>query len=91
MTTTTKLPKGFEIYALPKGEVQTRKNRFTGETCKLNQVEAMIFDVIMLSDYYASLHKDVYCADAQFFYDKVRAGCSWFREHNASAYMVLLD
>ncbi len=88
--TQIKLPKGFDAYSIGTRKHE-RANRFTGEKIELTPVEVMIFDVVMISDYYASMYKDSFCKEAQTAYEKVRSGCGWFRQHNARAYMVLLD
>ena len=79
------LPKWFrgELYK----EGGTVRNRFSGEEYKLNNVELSMYDFIIgstmvleMSDGYK--HTDV---------NELRKGLDWFRQHNAEAYMVLLD
>lgn len=86
------IPKWFNGAIYGRGtEVQ---NPFSGEKYKLNALELSIYDFIMganlvLEDAYdrqeepnkklQKITKDLY------------KGLDWFREHNAEAYMVLLD
>ena len=87
MSSTNKqqLPKWF------KGEVYkdgaTVRNRFSGEEYKLNNVELSMYDFIIGSTMVLEMaggwqHTDV---------NELRKGLDWFRQHNAEAYMVLLD
>jgi len=79
------LPKWF------KGEVYedgaTVRNRFSGEEYKLNNVELSMYDFVIGSTIVMEMaggykHTDV---------NELRKGLDWFRQHNAEAYMVLLD
>jgi len=79
------LPKWFngELYK----EGGTVRNRFSGEEYELNAMELSMYDfiigattVIEMTDGYK--HVNV---------EDLRKGLDWFRQHNAEAYMVLLD
>ena len=79
------LPKWFngELYK----EGGTVRNRFSGEKYKLNNVELSMYDFIIGSTMVMEMaggykHTDV---------NELRKGLDWFRQHNAEAYMVLLD
>ena len=79
------LPKWFngELYE----EGATVRNRFSGEEYKLNNVELSMYDFIIGSTMVLEMsggykHTDV---------NELRKGLDWFRQHNAEAYMVLLD
>ena len=78
------LPKWFngELY----GEGDTVRNRFSGEEYKLNAIELSIYDYIMgaTTMMEMGMHHDSMITD-------LRKGLDWFRQHNAEAYMVLLD
>ena len=80
-----KLPSWFngELYK----EGGTVRNRFSGEKYKLNNIELSMYDFIIGSTIVLEMtggykHTDV---------DELRKGLDWFRQHNAEAYMVLLD
>ena len=84
-TVKQQLPKWF------KGEVYkdgaTVRNRFSGDEYKLNNIELSMYDFIIGSTMVLEMtggykHTDV---------DELRKGLDWFRQHNAKAYMVLLD
>jgi len=87
MSTKTKqqLPKWFngELYE----EGATVRNRFSGEEYELNAMELSMYDFIIGSTMVLEMaggykHTNV---------DLLRKGLDWFRQHNAEAYMVLLD
>ena len=84
-TTKQKLPKWFngELYE----EGATVRNRFSGEEYELNAMELSMYDFIIGSTIVLEMagghkHTDV---------SLLRKGLDWFRQHNAKAYMVLLD
>ena len=70
-----------------------RKNRFSGESYMLNQKESIIHDRIFLNELAATLEdkEPGKSAGDSKLWDKVRADLDYFRQHNAEAYMVLLD
>ena len=85
MKTKQQLPKWFngELYE----EGATVRNRFSGEEYELNNVELSMYDFIIGSTIVLEMtggykHTDV---------NELRKGLDWFRQHNAKAYMVLLD
>ena len=86
-------------YIVPNMTTQTnterteeRKNRFTGESIMLTKEEAKIHDRLFINELAATLEDKAAGFDgASKLWDKVRADINWFRQHNASAYMVLLD
>ena len=85
MNTKTKLPKWFkgELY----GEGDTVKNPFSGEEYKLTAAELSMYDFIIGSSLVLEMsggHEHTNVKD-------LRKGLDWFRQHNAKAYMVLLD
>ena len=67
-------------------EGTTVQNRFGGDSCELNALELSIYDFIIGASNMAELgmHHDKLIVD-------LRKGLDWFREHNAKAYMILLD
>ena len=73
-------------------KTEERKNRFTGESIKLTKEEAIKHDRLFVNELAATLEDKAAGFDgASKLWDKVRADINWFREHNAKAYMVLLD
>jgi len=85
MKTKQQLPKWFhgELYE----EGGTVRNRFSGEEYELNAMELSMYDFIIGSTMVLEMaggykHTDV---------NELRKGLDWFRQHNAEAYMVLLD
>ena len=80
--TKQQLPKWFrgEVYK----EGATVQNRFSGEEYELNNVELSMYDFIMGASIIAEMELDTDIVS-------LRKGLDWFRQHNAEAYMVLLD
>tara|TARA_R110002072_G_scaffold95344_1_gene210199 strand:- start:21 stop:266 length:246 start_codon:yes stop_codon:yes gene_type:complete len=71
---------------------EERKNRFTGESIMLTKEEANKHDAIFINELAATIEDKTAGYDgASKLWDKVRANLDWFRQHNAKAYMVLLD
>ena len=80
-----KLPKWFngEVYK----DGATVQNRFSGEEYKLNNIELSMYDFIIGATMVLEM-KDGY---KHASVEELRKGLDWFRQHNAEAYMVLLD
>ena len=58
----------------------------------LSKEEAKIHDRLFINELAATLEDKAAGFDgASKLWDKVRADINWFRQHNAEAYMVLLD
>ena len=71
---------------------EERKNRFNGESVMLTKEEANKHDAIFINELAATLEDKAAGYDgASKLWDKVRTNLDWFRQHNAKAYMVLLD
>jgi hypothetical protein len=69
-----------------------RINRFNGESVMLTKEEAAKHDAIFINELAATLEDKAAGFDgASKLWDKVRKDINWFRQHNADAYMVLLD
>ena len=69
-----------------------RINRFNGESVMLTKEEAAKHDAIFINELAATLEDKAAGVDGTSkLWDKVRANLNWFRQHNAAAYMVLLD
>ena len=84
-TTKQKLPKWFngELYE----EGGTVRNRFSGEEYELNAMELSMYDFIIGSTMVLEMAGGYKHTDVSL----LRKGLDWFRQHNAEAYMVLLD
>ena len=68
-----------------------RKNRFNGESVMLTAEEAKRHDRIFINELAATLEDKKLGYGSSKLWDQVRKDLDWFRQHNASAYMVLLD
>ena len=72
-------------------KTEERKNRFNGESIMLTKEEAAKHDAIFINELAATLEDKVSGYGSSKLWDKVRKDIGWFRQHNAEAYMVLLD
>ena len=71
---------------------EERRNRFNGESVMLTKEEANKHDAIFINELAATLEDKTAGFDgASKLWDKVNKDLHWFRQHNAKAYMVLLD
>jgi len=71
---------------------EERRNRFNGESVMLTKEEANKHDAIFINELAATIEDKTAGFDgASKLWDKVRKDLNWFRQHNAKAYMVLLD
>ena len=71
---------------------EERRNRFTGVSILLTKEEANKHDAIFINELAATMEDKTAGFDgASKLWDKVRKDLNWFRQHNAEAYMVLLD
>jgi hypothetical protein len=84
-------------YILPDMKTNTdnkthkRSNRFTGQSIMLTKQEASKHDAIFINELAATLEDKTLGYGASKLWNKVRKDLDWFRQHNAEAYMVLLD
>ena len=69
----------------------TRRNRFTGEVIELTKEECEKHDAIFFNEALATLEDKDKGYGASKHWEIVRKNLDWFRQHNAKAYMVLLD
>ena len=73
-------------------KTEERKNRFNGESYMLTKEEAIKHDAIFINELSATIEdKEAGIDGTSKLWDKVRKDLNWFRQHNAAAYMVLLD
>ena len=77
-----KLPKWFngELY----NEGAEVRNRFSGDSCQLNNVELSMYDFIMGAT--MCMEMGMPCNGSE-----LRQGLGWLRKNNAEADMILLD
>ena len=75
-----------------KNRTEERRNRFNGESIMLTKEEANKHDAIFINELAATIEDKTAGFDgASKLWDKVNKDLNWFRQHNADAYMVLLD
>ena len=73
-------------------KTEERKNRFTGQSIMLTKEESIIHDRIFINELGATLEDKATGVDGTSkLWDKVRKDINYFRQHNAEAYMTLLD
>jgi len=73
-------------------KTEERRNRFNGESVMLTKEEANKHDAIFINELAATIEDKTAGFDgASKLWEKVRKDLNWFRQHNAKAYMVLLD
>ena len=73
-------------------KTEERKNRFNGESYMLTKEEAIKHDAIFINELSATIEdKEAGIDGTSKLWDKVRKDINYFRQHNAEAYMVLLD
>ena len=70
---------------------EERRNRFNGEYIILTKQEAKKHDSIFLCEIMATLEDKTLGTGASKHWETMRKHLNWFRQHNAKAYMVLLD
>ena len=70
---------------------EERKNRFNGESIMLTKEESIIHDRIFINELGATIEDKELGYGGSKLWDKVRKDINYFRQHNAEAYMVLLD
>lgn len=77
---------------MTKEKTEKRRNRFNGQSIMLTKKEAIIHDRIFINEMEATLEdQDAGVDGTSKLWDKVRKDINYFRQHNAEAYMVLLD
>ena len=73
-------------------KTEERKNRMNGESIMLTKEESIIHDRIFINELGATIEdKEAGIDGTSKLWDKVRKDINYFRQHNAEAYMVLLD
>ena len=73
-------------------KTEERKNRFSGQSIMLTKEESIIHDRIFINELGATIEdKEAGIDGTSKLWDKVRKDINYFRQHNAEAYMVLLD
>ena len=72
-------------------KTEERKTRFNGESSMLTKEEAKKHDEIFMHEMMATLEDKTLGTGGSKHWDSMRKNLNWFRQHNAKAYMVLLD
>jgi len=72
-------------------KTEERKNRFNGQSIMLTKEESIIHDRIFINELGATIEDKELGYGGSKLWDKVRKDINYFRQHNAAAYMVLLD
>ena len=70
---------------------EERKNRFSGESIMLTKEEAKKHDQIFIDEITATIDDKTVGHGVSKHWESMRKNLNWFRQHNAKAYMVLLD
>ena len=70
---------------------EERRNRFNGQSIMLTKQEARIHDELFMHELMATLEDKTLGTGASKHWETMRKHLNWFRQHNAKAYMVLLD
>jgi hypothetical protein len=70
---------------------EERRNRFNGESVMLTKEEAIKHDQIFMAEMVATIEDRTLGQGMSKHWDIMRKHLNWFRQHNAKAYMVLLD
>ena len=78
----SKLPKWFKGDVYHEGDIV--RNPFSGEEYRLNAEELSMYDFIVGASTVAEMGLDTDIVSR-------RKGLDWFKQHNAEAYLVLLD
>tara|TARA_B100000902_G_C26784639_1_gene656776 strand:+ start:105 stop:428 length:324 start_codon:yes stop_codon:yes gene_type:complete len=81
-----KLPKWFKGQLYEDGD--TVKNPFSGEECKLNNVELSMYDFLIGSQMVFEMSPQTATPESIKEFQK---GLDWFKENNKEAYEILLD
>jgi len=79
------IPEWFNGAIYDKGAVV--QNRFGGDSIELNNIELSMYDFVMG----ASIVVEMGMFNTPQHLKDLRRGLDWFKQHNAKAYMVLLD
>ena len=83
------VPSWFTGQVYEEGDVV--QNQFSGESYELNAVELSIYDMIMGGQMMVEFMGGAFDKRTAPIQNEMAKGLSWFRQHNAEAYMVLLD
>ena len=87
----TMLDLSYMLNDMTTERTEERKNRFNGKSIMLTKEEAAKHDAIFINELAATLEDKVSGYGSSKLWEKVRKDIGWFRQHNAKAYMVLLD
>ena len=74
-----------------KDKTEERTNRFNGKSVMLTKEEAKKHDQIFFDEIQATIEDKTLGTGGRKHWESMRKNLNWFRQHNAKAYMVLLD
>ena len=86
-----KLPFPDADYSSDPFEMEEVKNPFSGESIAMPKFAVAVYDVTMGANQLAEAQDAKLGMGASTHWPTVRKGLDWFRQHNAEAYMGLLD
>ena len=84
-----KLPKWFHGELYEKGSEV--RNRFSGDSCYLNNIELSMYDFIMGAQMLINMKGGVFSSNTQNEQKLMQKGLEWFKETNPEAYKILLN
>ena len=87
----TMLDLSYMLEDMTTERTEERKNRFNGESVMLTKEEAIKHDQIFMAEMMATIEDRTLGTGASKHWETMRKLLNWFRQHNAKAYMVLLD
>ena len=88
---TIKLPFKDADYSTTPLEMETVTNPFSGQSIAMPRFAVAVYDVTMGSNHIAEQYESKHGTGTSPTWNDGRKGLDWFRQHNAKAYMVLLD
>ena len=71
--------------------MESRTNRFSGQSIELPNFAAEVYDVTMQFNHRAEEYDARHGMGTASLWPQVRQGLDWFRRYFAKEYMVLLD
>ena len=85
------LDLSYMLEDMTQERTEERRNRFNGESVMLTKEEAIKHDQIFMAEMMATIEDRTLGTGASKHWETMRKLLNWFRQHNAKAYMVLLD
>ena len=76
---------------MTNNKTEELKNRFNGKSVMLTKEEAKKHDQIFFDEIQATIEDKTLGTGGSKHWESMRKNLNWFRQHNAKAYMILLD